>query len=523
MKHRLSIKWQFAILVVAWIGFIVMTAVNAPARAQPGMSQLDPPFKFVEVKQPNQPNGSFPPPGSTVILTETFGASFAPIPTLVGTTPAWRVVAEPTDTARYYWDRVSSGTFSDTAWSAAKPITTSTVLTPGVSTYPAGQDTWLIYGPVDLSPFINARLDFEYYVDAEPGDTMIWGASYDGHTFYGSSQGGGHTAEWLTGTLQLDSSGFGAHPVYIGFAFQSQAAPNGLGAFIRNVQLIGEPYSYVHLPVMFGNYPLTPTPTTTSTPTPSLTPTPSRTPTRTPTATATPLGYHFDEPSPRAPGSDLSKWGGPFWADHPGSFGPYRFGEDVRIGHGNPGNSLYLYTTASYIPAAGSPNTYAPANFDLYVDVSPWYLYEDNRYGIVFGASGDTFGANPGAFNGGADFYLLYLATGHSVSARGIRLDWCSDGNCHRLSGNVQNDGYIAVPPGFVGNASAFDNIHLRRDGSAITVWVNDVFMFSLNDTRYTGSRKWGLFVLPYQNDATYPPDGHQMQVDFDNIEISSR
>jgi hypothetical protein len=47
--------------------------------------------------------------------------------------------------------------------------------------------------------------------------------------------------------------------------------------------------------------------------------------------------------------------------------------------------------------------------------------------------------------------------------------------------------------------------------------------MFSLNDTRYTGSRKWGLFVLPYQNDATYPPDGHQMQVDFDNIEISSR
>ncbi len=508
MNRRFNLKVAFAGLTLTWVVLIVGMIVSRSAAAQPAWHSLEPPFAFVPVADDTKPEAAFPPPGSTVIMTETFRSGFSPIHSLAGTDPVWRAIANPTDAARYYWDRVASGTYSNTAWSATTPITTSPPLTPGVSPYPSGQDTWLIFGPINLSRFQYVRLTFEYYLDSEPGDTLIWGASYDGQTFYGSSQGGGHISDWLTGTLQLAPSEFANNMVYIGFAFQSGASPSGRGAFIRSVSLTGVPLNFIYMPAVLNNYPPTPTPTPTPIPL---------------------YGYTFDEPDPRASGSDLSKWGGKFDGSHPGDFGPYAYGQDVRVGHGNPKNSLTLYTTASFVVDASSPTdngapAYAPTNFDLYVDTSPWHLFPDNRYGIVFGASDSAFGVNPSNFNPNANFYLLYFSTGNAaVSARGIRLDRCSGGNCTRLSGSASNDGYIAVPPNFVGNASAFDTVHLQRDGSTITVWVNDVYMFSLSDGTYLGSRKWGVFILPYQNDPTYPPIGQQVQVDFDNIRIYSR
>ena len=284
----------------------------------------------------------------------------------------------------------------------------------------------------------------------------------------------------------------------LAFAFNSHASPQGKGSFVRNVRFTGEPLKYNHLPITMNNY-APPTPT----PIPPI------------------YGYYFDEPDPRAAGSDLSEWGGQFSGTRQGDFGPYAYGQDVRTGHGNPTNSLTLYTTAAYVVNGSSPNNTAPADFDLYVDASPWRLYKDNRYGIVFNASNNTFGTTPAQFNGNGQFYLLYVATGEASSApRGIRLDLCSGGNCIRLSGSAQNDGYIALPPSFVGNASAFDTIHLERRGNQITVWANDVLMFSLTDGTYVPNRKWGLFILPYTNDSTYPPIGTQMQVDFDNIRM---
>ena len=519
MKHRLNIKIIFSLVTLVWIALIAATIVSRTVVAQPQSHTLEPPFTFVPVT--NKPDIGFPPPGNTVIMTETFGASFSPIPSLIGSTPAWRVVANPDDTARYYWGRVATGTFSNTAWSATTPITSSPPLTPGTSTYPAKQDTWLLYGPIDLSKFISAQLNFEYYLDSEPGDTLIWAVSYDGQTFYGSSQGGGHGSAWLTGTLVLDRSGFVGNQVYIAFAFQSHAAPIGLGAFIRNVRLTGEPYQYVYAPLVVMNYP----------------------PTSTPTPTPTPYyGYTFDDN-----GASLAHWGGAFYGTD--SNDGKKYGQCVpgqctihtTYPHGNPGDSLRLYSNGLYKFKASSPNDILPNSYDLYVDISPWVIYPRDAscalygcpsndlgdwYGIIFNASSNTFGTDMSQFAYNKIYYRVYFYNVDSIKPIAIKLERC-DGGSNPGDNSCHNLGTSSMPSNFIGNAGGFDTVHIvRLAGGTIQVWVNGNLLITANDSNYTGSSygKYGIFIFSWDNNATQnPPVGYEMQVDFDNIRVYER
>ncbi len=490
-------------LALLGCGLALVALIGQVVSAQPVRHDLKPPFNFAE--RAAAADAQILPPGSTVLVTETFGASFAPVTDLSGSTPQWRIIRNSDDTAGYYWDKVGASapiTFSNSAWSAARLFTATQVLTPGISTYPAGQDSWLIYGPLDLSKFVYAHLSFEYYLDSQAGDTLSWGYSTDGQTFYGNSQSG-PLGTWITDTFAFRSNA-AFQSVYVAFAFNSHSTPQGKGAFVRNVRLTAEPVKHNYLSVVMNNY-TPPTPT----PIPPL------------------YGYYFDETSPYAPGSDLNRWGGQYAGHASGGYGTYGYGQDVRLGHGNPTNSLTLYTTASYITAGASPNSpddHAPANFDLYVDTSPWRLYPSDYYGVIFGAGDGVFGSNPGDFNGSGSFYFLYYGTGDtSVQTKGIRLDVCSGGHCDRLSGNSGNNGFVKVPTSFVGNSSAWDTLHVQRDGDTITVWVNNTQVMSVVDTTYTGSRKWGLGIIASINDPTYPPVGGEMAVDFDNIKLYSR
>jgi hypothetical protein len=98
------------------------------------------------------------------------------------------------------------------------------MLTPGVSTYPAGQDSWLIYGPIDLGKFAYAHLSFEYYLNSRAGDTLLWGYSTDGQTFQGNSQSG-PLGKWITNTLAINTSLTEFKTVYLAFAFNSHTNP----------------------------------------------------------------------------------------------------------------------------------------------------------------------------------------------------------------------------------------------------------------------------------------------------------
>src|SRR5512137_1381449 len=105
-------------------GLALIALAGQVVSAQPAVSELKPPFRFAE--RPAAPAAETPPPGSTVLMTETFGASFAPVTNTNGTAPQWRIMTNPDDAAGYFWGKVGAGTpsaFSNSAWSAARLYT----------------------------------------------------------------------------------------------------------------------------------------------------------------------------------------------------------------------------------------------------------------------------------------------------------------------------------------------------------------------------------------------------------------
>jgi hypothetical protein len=512
-KQNSTTLW--IVIALLGCGLALVALVGQVVSAQPISYELKSPFKFAE--RPAAPSLQTLPPGSTVLMTETFGASFVPVASLSGSTPQWRIIRNPDDTAGYYWNKVGASapiTFSNSAWSAAQVFTATQVLTPGVSTYPAGQDSWLIYGPLDLSKFVYAHLSFAYYLDSQSGDTLLWGYSTDGQTFYGNNQSG-PLGTWITDTFAFRSSP-AFQSVYLAFAFNSQNNPHGLGAFVRNVRLTAEPVKYNYVPLVMNNY-APPTPT----PIPPL------------------YGYTFD------PGNttDLAHWGGAFYNTGNTKYGQCIPGQvpeqcpHFTTPHGNPADSLRLFTNGLYSFVASSPNDIAPDNYDLYVDISPWVIYPKagcspygcpsndlgDWYGIIFNASGGTFGTTPRDFQYLTQYYRLYFYNVDSVKPIAVELDRCdgaSDYSCRKLAVN-------SLPSNFIGNASGFDTIHIQRLASgSIQVWLNGTPLISANDATYTGSAfgKYGVFIFSWTQNATQnPPTGYEMQVDFDNIKLYSR
>ncbi len=481
--NKAAVLWTALILAL-----VVIAVTSQIGSALPVHNELKPPLKFVERPQTYAPGVSYVPAASQIIMTETFGTSFVPTTTLTGSTPLWRVMVNPDDSAGYYWDRVTTGSYANSAWHATKPITSSSPLVPGSDPYPAGQDTWLLYGPVDLSRMQYVQLTFQYSMAVAPGDLLMWSISTDGQTFYGDQQTGS-TSGWLTNTYSLKLEWQGNNSAaYLAFAFKSGVSPNGLGAFIRNVKLAGEPFKLVYLPVTLLNYPPTPTPT------------PSPTPY---------YGYTFD------PGNnDINLWGGTFTGDTNGFGGPCKYGQFERTNHGNPIDSLAVWNSCKFVMTSASPNVDAPTNFEMIVDISPWRLYGKELYGVIFNANG-------------GNFYRLSLATntGNSL-VTSILLERCSGGSCKPLTSGY--NGLQGLPANLVVGQSLFwDQLRVLRVGSNIKVFINGVQVIDLNDGTLVGPGKFGVQIFPQDGNVTTnppnPPEGAQMQIDFDNIRIYQR
>jgi hypothetical protein len=517
-----SLKLVAAIAAVVVSVIAIGALVNRSALAQTENQGLRPPFNFQPVSNPHTPDDiGLPYAGSTVIFTETFGPAFAPTTDLGDTSTTWRVMTN-TGAANYYWSGVSTDDFAPSTWPAASQIVPSLSVT-----YPANLDTWLIYGPLDLSQFASAYLSFDYYVDTTAGscypdysgDCLTWAYSSDGINF-GGSQISGHISPasgWISGSLILDNKQFKNNPVYIAFAFKGGSNPGGTGAFIRNLALTGNPIKYVYLPLVYRDYTPPPPP-----PTPPL------------------FNYTFDDN-----GANLAHWGGAFYNTGTKKYGQCIPGQcSIPIAlpspHGNYTNSLRLYTNALYHMVASSPNDLTPNSYDLYVDISPVIFYDrdagcalygcpDNDlgdwYGVIFNASGDTFGSNPSQYAYNKQYYRLYLYPRDATKPIEIQLDRCdgasdpTQNSCHKL-------GHSALPGNFVGNAGGWDQIHIvRLVGGTIQVYVNGQLLISTTDNTYTGTTfgKYGVFMFSWdKNDTNSTLTGTQMQVDFDNIKVYS-
>ena len=131
--------------------------------------------------------------------------------------------------------------------------------------YPANVDSWLIYGPIDLSNAIAATLNFDYWLNSDSGDTFGIAVSTSGTdtaNFTGIQTGSVGTSSWASASHNLLAY-TGQSTVYIGFKFTSDSTGSSkTGALVDNVQLLVQGSGKTYLPVIR----LDPTPTASPTP-----------------------------------------------------------------------------------------------------------------------------------------------------------------------------------------------------------------------------------------------------------------
>jgi hypothetical protein len=103
-------------------------------------------------------------------------------------------------------------------------------------------NSWMVYGPFDLSDATGAELNFYCWLDTESNyDYVSWMASVDDDDFYGWSRSG-NRGGWVSLTFDLTDvptlgNLCGQAQVWIAFIFQSNESNTGDGAFIDDVVL----------------------------------------------------------------------------------------------------------------------------------------------------------------------------------------------------------------------------------------------------------------------------------------------
>jgi len=130
--------------------------------------------------------------------------------------------------------------------------------------YPPGVDSWLIYGPFDLSDALDAELSFNYWFEADEGDTFSVLVSTNASSWDGLQSNNGSTGEWLARNFSLEEYA-GAPEVYVAFRFASNDTgdPNKLSAFVDDIVIRVDSGSVQYLP----HIQVMPSPTPTNTPT----------------------------------------------------------------------------------------------------------------------------------------------------------------------------------------------------------------------------------------------------------------
>jgi hypothetical protein len=197
----------------------------------------------------------------TEVISETFESSLG---------LGWSFVDNSlTDGGEYKWERETfspSPTVGDTtsAWAVGGGLQGST-LTVNTDQYPTNVDSWLVYGPIDMSGIANSAFTFDYWLQTNGGDNFGVAVSTSGTdiaTFTGY-QVFTTTSGWTSAGYDL-SSYHGQSTVYIGFNFTSDAlgaVTNLPGALVDNVQLLVQGGGEIYLPLIKKDPTPTPSPT----------------------------------------------------------------------------------------------------------------------------------------------------------------------------------------------------------------------------------------------------------------------
>lgn len=135
----------------------------------------------------------------------------------------------------------NNGIDNQSVWCVGLPPS----LNPEFDDYTNNTESWMRWGPFDLSNAVAARASFWYYNQSQPGaDYVRWGGYNSGAwQMYEAGRHSGDMTEWRYGYVDFDSlaegtvSLLGQSNIYLLFNFHSNYSETDLGAFIDEVNL----------------------------------------------------------------------------------------------------------------------------------------------------------------------------------------------------------------------------------------------------------------------------------------------
>ncbi|MEJ2637847.1 MAG: CARDB domain-containing protein, partial [Calditrichia bacterium] len=216
----------------------------SPFRIQPGQIQISPKLKKSIHDSSSIPRSDIKglqtlPNGWTSLMEENFEGSF----------PAdngWDRYYNSNSNEEgygYTWDdhtyRPHSGSYS--GWCADINLTGKIDLNPP-GPYPDDLNSWMIYGPFDLTNAIDAELLFYYWNESETDhDWFGWYASTDASHFYGTRVSGDQSS-WTYNNFDLTDvytlgNLCGEPEVWIAFIFSSDASVSYEGTYVDDIVL----------------------------------------------------------------------------------------------------------------------------------------------------------------------------------------------------------------------------------------------------------------------------------------------
>ena len=121
-------------------------------------------------------------------------------------------------------------------WSAWAANGGANGVDPQYNYYPNDMDSWMVYGPFDLSSCALADYSFYYWNKSESGyDQFQWLASPNGVNFYGYGISGDQST-WNYVDMPLPSY-LGDSSVWLAFRFVSDGSVSDVGAFVDDITL----------------------------------------------------------------------------------------------------------------------------------------------------------------------------------------------------------------------------------------------------------------------------------------------
>jgi hypothetical protein len=482
-----------AAALIGWALIMLTTLIFQPARAQDTPPELKPPFKLHRVGA-ERPDTGVPPLPLTdpIVLSETFGSSFVPLPSLAGT--GWHTVNYNLTVNGYTWGRVVGAPITDSVWVASTRFpTTLPELVPG-GPYTNSMNALLVYGPLDLSNYGTAVMSFTYRLDSSAGD--FFGAAYsvDGANFYALTAEDNSADPTLTQrrTVYVNLAAIARKtPVWLAFYFESNNDDQlGLGAFIEDVVVRAKPLYKVYLPVMR----LDPTPT----PTPTLTPTPSL------------FLYQYTFTTALSTDPQFLTWGGKM---------NYSCGTDCTViqdisSNGNPNGAINFSMGGLDTIVGTSPNHTIPGNFELSGDFMLVEGKADARFGFIFGASLATFytSGDDVIMDPSRNYYKfdLNIDPANETVIKSYRLQRYDNGAATNLQSGTD------FPAGVVRGLGQWNTIRVVRQNNNIQVYVNGWPAINLNDGTFTGERKFGVDL----HSRALNNNNNPLKIRFDNITV---